>query len=1769
MREHNLVSLSGRWKKPGSSAIASHLAEINHVIDKEQAFTIIYQAPPNRSRLHRFLDDYDGNLSCLTGQGRRIRDESCGSRGSNSSVSSRASGSSILTRRTYSSRASLLAQKRAHACLNNRGRTTVVSRSNAGSSKGRSNLLDDAPCPEEATNLSDKSVEEPSRVCGVGPRVKQISRPAIKSEESRYTSALSAMVHAARLAAVGAKVPGGTSPKHAALAATARSNVDDLGDTNRTDISSMSQDRSPTTVVGRSDFAQSLPDRCGQCPACCGLVQPCGVCNNCRSLQEIDKGGSEMKRRPCKELICFRRRPTHVSFKSGPRVKLPSNFPSNGSGPAASSHCQKASEFGEQQPVQHEFISPTKQQEAKWTHGTVSLLDTVPGLAQQLDCDAWVNQPMNSRNGCAPKIRPKDFFKLPKRANQLEVFSSHPVTPIPGGDLGMRFSGQSFVDVGDVDEDRIRPVEGEVITSELAHHGGYAVVTTMASAPPKEICYACGSGGGQLLFCVSCAEPFHFYCVERQFRPRRKDHFICRNCTECKECHSPAADLRCIRCSAGYHPSCLSDYAPAQSVHRGNWVCPHCASCVHCGSKPLHKRQEAGTETGKPPNTGGCSRSTTAWSSEPNKCAACCSAEARGDICPECDRAYLPTTKQMIQCDTCQLWMHRTCTKLTADEYEWIARLSPGQLNKFIVNCKVCQNELNQRNRADETQGKNTSTSNEPTQRDLGDTDKLQALAHDTLLERMADLVTSCRRSSVTDSSSPTCPPPPPPQSALHTSPQQSTVLSPTVFPPKKPSTGPDPRFPRIPQVDGIVDEDSEDGASPLVQPDSSTYMHIGAHASDVLFYEQNPQPLSDISSFCPLDTFGKPRRGPSNFIRKDKCRTERLRTFSGGSHVTSSARLTPPPICANWVTESEAQRAWTTPRSLVYRILTRILHRLAAHPINSPHAVALRQLLRWFSCTIESLFPWLIVSEMANDVRDLLQQTGSELTAVLRHFEKCALIELYELMCPIAARMSDAQIHSSMCASKSWQRVWNSVSRVQNCFSVISHHLKTHHPDSMSLAQKLPPKLVESRHILAAKAALARLSSSHCYRPHELEAMERMRNEAREERWVEHWSAIEEQLVLKNFQRHLLRDCPSGKPNLTVVDLVDHQSPQTTDPDGLTVNPPESGMDEKTICPAFENTQFRETPEMRPDSCESPISENVAMESKQPLVVHDNPRGDQFYFALEDCWSTAVERTAPNASCDADSSDEDVRSCLLCGRHGDDNIEGRLLFTGADTWVHVNCALWSNEVFEEETGQLVGLSDALRRGRESVCLDCGQYGATLLCSNSHEPMCTLYMQPWLTPDDSASPSRLDVEMQKSVHFACALRRRPPAPRSIFTADRSWFCSPECHQAAIRQRLTDAIQSRKDQQHHKSSKSFDAQLDCTTDEETLTKGAYAMLENAVADDLEPISLGELLVCRRVFAPSDCFAVSLLPPTFHRQPNLSTFPDDNPGLLRIARRALSNLSASPNSLAFLQCTGLPAASLVITIGSLRVDRLGEVREASDSLAITKRSSSPELCSLGSHLCPINYRLPQLHTQPVRSATCLFPASEPLKPTSPDPPTRIAHQLIPQLDGTLDEDDKSDYSSKRSRSMFRQYSSSRRRSASATSNDSSSSNRTTASNASKAHRRSHFSPVDHLKQHKQSQPPPVSLKALPAKRKWIEERNRQQELAHLVSKAKLANHARMYQHEVEKHARAFRLRFSIDGCVRAAPNPAVAWRSILTRVAVLREKQGLPPLLYGGE
>jgi len=78
----------------------------------------------------------------------------------------------------------------------------------------------------------------------------------------------------------------------------------------------------------------------------------------------------------------------------------------------------------------------------------------------------------------------------------------------------------------------------------------------------------------------------------------------------------------------------------------------------------------------------------------------------------------------------------------------------------------------------------------------------------------------------------------------------------------------------------------------------------------------------------------------------------------------------------------------------------------------------------------------------------------------------------------------------------------------------------------------------------------------------------------------------------------------------------------------------------------------------------------------------------------------------------------EDSRSCCLCKGLGDGHEikEGRLLYCGQNEWVHANCALWSNEVFEEIDGSLQNVHSAISRGRLIRCSECGKKGASIGC---------------------------------------------------------------------------------------------------------------------------------------------------------------------------------------------------------------------------------------------------------------------------------------------------------------------------------------------------------------------------------------------------------------------------------------------------------------------
>ncbi|KAJ1189962.1 hypothetical protein NDU88_006703 [Pleurodeles waltl] len=92
----------------------------------------------------------------------------------------------------------------------------------------------------------------------------------------------------------------------------------------------------------------------------------------------------------------------------------------------------------------------------------------------------------------------------------------------------------------------------------------------------------------------------------------------------------------------------------------------------------------------------------------------------------------------------------------------------------------------------------------------------------------------------------------------------------------------------------------------------------------------------------------------------------------------------------------------------------------------------------------------------------------------------------------------------------------------------------------------------------------------------------------------------------------------------------------------------------------------------------------------------------------------------------------EDNRQCALCLKYGDDqaNDSGRLLYIRQNEWTHVNCALWSAEVFEDDDGSLKNVHMAVIRGKQLRCEHCLRPGATVgccltSCTSNYHFMCS------------------------------------------------------------------------------------------------------------------------------------------------------------------------------------------------------------------------------------------------------------------------------------------------------------------------------------------------------------------------------------------------------------------------------------------------------------
>ncbi|XP_066483648.1 histone-lysine N-methyltransferase 2C isoform X3 [Tiliqua scincoides] len=121
----------------------------------------------------------------------------------------------------------------------------------------------------------------------------------------------------------------------------------------------------------------------------------------------------------------------------------------------------------------------------------------------------------------------------------------------------------------------------------------------------------------------------------------------------------------------------------------------------------------------------------------------------------------------------------------------------------------------------------------------------------------------------------------------------------------------------------------------------------------------------------------------------------------------------------------------------------------------------------------------------------------------------------------------------------------------------------------------------------------------------------------------------------------------------------------------------------------------------------------------------------------------------------------KDFRKCCFCHEEGDGLTDGpaRLLNLDLDLWVHLNCALWSTEVYETQAGALINVELALRRGLQMKCMFCHKMGATSGC---HRLRCT-----------------------NIYHFTCAIKAQ-----CMFFKDKTMLCPMHKPKGAHEQELS-------------------------------------------------------------------------------------------------------------------------------------------------------------------------------------------------------------------------------------------------------------------------------------------------------------------------------------------------------------------------------------------
>lgn len=194
----------------------------------------------------------------------------------------------------------------------------------------------------------------------------------------------------------------------------------------------------------------------------------------------------------------------------------------------------------------------------------------------------------------------------------------------------------------------------------------------------KELCFICGSTGeNKMLYCASCCEPFHPFCLQEEDLPqsdKAEEGWVCMRCVSCKVCGGPdntasgenSGDRKtCIECRDMFHSNCLPISMREMRGGEAGWVCGSCLRCSGCGSSNVQHYKD-----------------------DSPLCSGCCQARLKGSYCSICKGCYEEDDfeQAMMECAHCGGWIHAKCEGIDGEQYQVLSYL-PDSV-EYVCKCK-------------------------------------------------------------------------------------------------------------------------------------------------------------------------------------------------------------------------------------------------------------------------------------------------------------------------------------------------------------------------------------------------------------------------------------------------------------------------------------------------------------------------------------------------------------------------------------------------------------------------------------------------------------------------------------------------------------------------------------------------------------------------------------------------------------------------------------------------------------------------------------------------------------------------------------------------------------------------------------------------------------------------------------------------------------------------------------------------------------------------